>query len=647
MVITLIKTAYSSVIYDGEDCSCAVLDADGQLLTLDAGLPLHIVPMPFSVREVLRDFRGNIQPGDLFLVNSPYRGGTHLPDVLAMSPIFYQGRLAFFCAARGHWTDIGGAVPGSLSGKATEIHQEGVIIPPIKLYEAGRLNVGAFDLIVQNTRLAEERAGDLRAHVAACKTAERRLLELLDKYGLDVVLSACHEGLEASERYMRSVLRSLPAGTASYEDYLDSDGILDTPLRIKATVTIGQDELIVDFTGTAAQTRGPYNISFAGAQGAAVVASKILFDPYGPMNEGVFRPIKVIAPEGTILNARYPAPTGAFGEVSYRTIFTVIGALANVVPEHTSGADYGAVNHCYVTSSDQGRHSIFYAYPPGGNGGTWIGDGPSALRGPSSGDVALQALEMVEVLHPVLFRAMRLRADSGGPGKFRGGLGMSLELEVLSERGGLNIISDRTLFPPFGIFGGHPALPNEWKVISEGHEHGFPGGKAMNHPLSKGDTVVMHTGGAGGYGDPLDREPERVRQDVLEGLVTHSAAHDIYGVVLSPHTFQVDPTATEARRKHLRAQRKLLRPRQAEEPTFDGGVRVVFLSPGPDGAALPDGELVELVSTRLAAPVRFRLRHDPQVQPDEAVLDAEVWEMLGLQPGDRVELRSIAASSRR
>jgi N-methylhydantoinase B len=637
MVITLIKTAYSSVIYDGKDCSCAVLDAQGQLLTLDAGLPLHIAPMPFSVREVIRDFQGDIHPGDLFMVNSPYRGGTHLPDVLVVHPVFYQGKLVFLCAARGHWTDVGGAAPGSLSGKATEIHQEGLIIPPIKLYEGGRLNASAFNLVLRNVRVAEERAGDIRAHVAACKTAERRCTELLDRYGLEVIQQACQGILDASENYMRSVFRRLPKLTASYEDYLDSDGVRDLSLRIKATVTIGEEDLTVDFTGTAPQSQGPYNASLAVSQGAVVIASKILFDPHGPMNEGIFRPIRVMVPEGTLLNAQYPAATGGFGEVAYRAIFTTIGALAQAVPEHVCGADYGAINHCYVTTREGDRHAIFYVYPPGGNGGTHIADGPSGLRGPSSGDVAMQSLETVETLHPVLFKAMRLRPDSGGPGRFRGGLGMSLELEVLSQIGGLNIVSDRTHIPPFGVFGGHSALPNEWKVLRQGQAQVIPGGKAVNHPLERGDIVVMATGGAGGYGDPLERDPALVRQDVLEGLVSGEQAREVYGVVLQGEDLQVDHKRTRAQRALLQGRRRLLRLKKKGEASFERGLRVLYVSLEADR----EGELVELVSPRRAAPVRFVLRRAPGVPAGEVRVDAEAWEMLGCHEGDLVELRSI------
>jgi N-methylhydantoinase B len=259
----------------------------------------------------------------------------------------------------------------------------------------------------------------------------------------------------------------------------------------------------------------------------------------------------------------------------------------------------------------------------------------------------MQSLEMVETLHPVLFRAMRFRTDSGGPGRFRGGLGMRLELEVLSETGGLNIVSDRTCLPPFGVFGGHSALPNEWKVLREGHEHIIAGGKVVNHPLRKGDIVAMNTGGAGGYGDPLERDPDRVRQDVLEGLVSLEAAGDVYGVVLRGQGFQVDQKATEARRAVLRARRRLLRPRKNGEPVFDGGIRVLFLSPKADGQELREGDLVELVSPHLAAPVRFRLRQNPEGHSDEVIVDAEVWEFLGLEEGSPVELRSIENRDRR
>ncbi len=643
MVITLIKTAYSSVIYDGKDCSCAVLDAQGQLLTLDAGLPLHIAPMPFSVKEILRDFHDNISPGDVFMVNSPYRGGTHLPDVLVLQPVFYQSQLVFHCAARGHWTDVGGAAPGSISGKATEIHQEGLVMPPIKLYEGGKPNDSATKLILANVRVAEERAGDMRAHVASCKTAERRLIELLDKYGLEKVREAGREIINASENYVRSVFRGLPDFTASYEDYLDSDGVGDSCIRIKAKVSIKDDELEVDFTGTAPQSQGPYNVSLAVTHGAVVIASKILFDPYGPMNEGVFRPIRVIVPEGTLLNARYPAATGGFGEVAYRAIFAVIGALAPIVPEHVCGSDYGAINHCYLTTRQGDRPSIFYAYPPGGNGGTYATDGPSGLRGPSSGDVALQSLESVEALHPVRFRSFRFRPDTGGPGKFRGGLGVELSVEVLSETGGLNVISDRTYVPAFGLFGGQAAVPNEW-IVERGEESRvIPGGKTVNYPLMEGDIVKMRPGGAGGFGDPTERDPERVLQDILEGLVSVAHARDTYGVVLQSGASAVDAKVTEDTRSLIKSRRKTLRPRKGGPPDFDKGVRVLRLGDeiSIDGRRLEGGELVEVLGQRKAAPVRFKVRRDRMVAPDEAVLDSEVWDILGCIEGDSVELRSI------
>lgn len=642
MVITLIKTAYSPVIFDGKDCSCAVLDARGQLLTLDAGLPLHIAPMPFSVKEVIRDFQKDIRPGDIFMVNSPYRGGTHLPDVLVVCPVFYKRKLVFFCAARGHWTDVGGAVPGSLSGKANEIHQEGIVLAPMKLYEGGRLNAGAFNMILHNVRIPEERAGDIRAQVAACKTAERRLIELLDKYGLERVSRTCSEIITASENYVRSVFRNLPDGRASFEDYLDGDGVGEASLRIKATVSIEDDSLSVDFSGTDPQSAGPYNTSLAVSHGAVVVATKIVFDPYGTMNEGIFRAIRVNVPEGTLLNARYPAATGGFGEVAYRAIFTVIGALGKMMPEHVSGSDYGAINHCYVTARDDGRHSIYYVYPPGGNGGTAGMDGPGGLRGPSSGDVAMQSLESVESRHPVLFRALRFRKDSGGAGKFRGGPGLSLQLQVLSKMGGLNIVSDRTYIPPFGMFSAHSASPNEWKVLRGGQEQIISGGKAVNHPLQKQDVVVMNTGGGGGYGDPLERDPERVRHDVLEGLVSVESASDSYGVLFREKSFEVDEGGTAAQRTILRGRRRFFLPRKKGESVFSRGIRVLRVHPGKAGTEFPEESLVELVSRRQAAPVRFRVRLDREVDPGEVMLDAEVWEILDCRDGELVEIRSVA-----
>ena len=352
MANTLIRTAYSSVVYDGKDCSNAILDSSGRLLTVDTGVPQHIGCMPFGLRDVIEEYGDDLHPGDIFISNKPYHT-IHLPDVLVASPVFYQGRFMFYSATRAHWTDVGGSTPGSLSGKASEIHQEGVIIPPTKLYDSGKLNKEALALILANVRLPQERSGDIRAQISACKIGEQEIIRLIDKYGPDAVVEACQEVIQASENYLRSRIKELPKISATYEDFLDNDGISDTPLRIEVKVTIGEDDIEIDFSGTSPQCQGPYNCGFPSAWTAALLAIKIAFDPKGPSNEGIMKPIKLHVPEGSVLNAKYPAATGGSTDVAIRAIEAILGALSTVIPEAVPGCDFGAINHIYISTLDK------------------------------------------------------------------------------------------------------------------------------------------------------------------------------------------------------------------------------------------------------------------------------------------------------
>ncbi len=643
MATTFIKTAFSASLYDGRDCSTAILDDQGQLLTLDCGVPLHIAPMAYSIRDALRQFQGAIEPGDVFIMNNPYQGGTHLPDVLVFAPVFCGGELAFVAGARGHWTDVGGAVPGSLSGKAREIHQEGMMIPPVKLYQAGRLNSDVMALILSNMRVREERAGDIRAALAACKVAERRCHEVVDRYGLQTVRDASSAVLLASEQYFRSIIRTLPKTRCVFEDYLDSDGVGNTPLRIRATVTIEDDNLTIDFGGTSRQAQGPYNASLAVTQGAVFLAMKVIFDPKGPVNEGTLRPLKILVPPQTLLNAEYPAPTGGFGEVAYRAAFTVIGALAKLVPERVAACDYGAINHCFLGFTDDrsGRRSVLYAYaPPGGNGGTYKSDGASGMKGPIGGNVDIQSLELVENLHPVIYRSLHFRRDSGGAGKYRGGLGTATTMEV-RKNAVVSIVSDRCEIPPFGLFGGFSGLPQEWEVRRGESVVRFTGGKAQDYSLNEGDRVVMHVGGGGGYGDPLERNPALVQADVVEGRVSIEQARQLYGVVLSPQTGEVDGPATDALRSRTYRQRLHLRARRRTEACPEEGLPVLFVNPKLFRTSLAAGALVELQGVRTAAPLRAVVTAAPDVDPGEAWVDQEVMAMLECNEGDDISVRDL------
>lgn len=299
MILTLTRIAYSSVIYDGHDCSAGLFNAKGELLTLDAGLPFHISPMPSSVKAVLKEFENDIDPGNIFIANDPSYGGTHLPDILILMPIFYKENVVFFAAARGHWTDVGGSTPGSLSGNASELIQEGVVIPPMKIFERGKLNRRLAELIFSNMRMREIRSGDMMSQIAACRHAERACLELVDKYGIETVERVGEEIINRTEQSLRRKIEDIPEGTYYYEDYIDNDGITNEARRIKVAVTVKNGSIFVDFAGSSPQSRGPINCTLSNTHGAVVIAIKITIDPLGVPNEGLFRLIKVNAPQGT------------------------------------------------------------------------------------------------------------------------------------------------------------------------------------------------------------------------------------------------------------------------------------------------------------------------------------------------------------
>lgn len=644
MVITLTRIAYSSVIYDGHDCSAGLFNAKGELLTLDAGLPFHISPMPFSVKAVLKEFENDTDPGDIFIANDPSYGGTHLPDILILMPIFYKENVAFFAAARGHWTDVGGSSPGSLSGNANELIQEGLVIPPVKIFERGKLNQRLAELLLSNMRMREIRSGDMMSQIAACRHAERACLELVGKYGIETVERVGEEIINRTEQNLRRKIENIPEGTYQYEDYIDNDGVTEEARRIKVAVTVKNGSIFVDFAGSSPQSKGPLNGTLSITHGSVVIAAKITIDPLGVPNEGLFRLVKVNAPLGSILNPKPGAATGGFGEVGYRVVYSVIAALARIIPERISGADYGTVNHTYISGIDDRTGSFFiqYEYPPGGNGGTFMMDGPSGMRGPSSGNVFMQSVELVESLNPLRTSYAHLRQDSGGPGKYRGGLGLVRKVEILSNKASLSIVTDRSAIPPFGVYGGQSGLGQHWSVIRNGVEKSIPfAGKTSNFELKKGDIVNCLTAGAGGYGDPLERSPDRVRKDVIEGYVSLTSAREVYGVVLNEKDISVNEEATRDLRRGIRDKRKFFNVGVYGAPRFIKGMRAVMLN-SEEVITFHSGDLIEIYCNECAMPYRARVIFRSKVKPKHALVDGEIQQMMGIKEGDIIQIINLS-----
>lgn len=609
MRATMIKTAHSSIIYEGHDFSCALLDAEAQLVAQSEGSPAHVIPLPWQVRQARELFGNTLEPGDVILVNDPYTSGTHLNDVAMIVPFFSGAAdLLAFVVARAHWGDVGGMSPGSISGRATEIFQEGLRIPFVRVHRRGSPVPGLLDLIFANVRIREEREGDFHAMLACCHTAEVRLRELSGRFGIEIVRAGMRALLDRAERRMRAAIGRLAPGTYHYEDYLDSDNLSGRPVLLRVAVTAAGEELRVDFAGSSPQVRGPVNCSLAVAATGAFVALKALLDPHGPINHGAFRPVTVLAPEGSVANARYPAATGGFSEMRRRIESVVMGALAPAAPTYVAGDHKGASNHTYIGSEHPGRRraTIFYEYPAGGTGGFLEHDGSHALRAWDEGDFgSIQPVEAVEHEHALLVDACELRVDSCGDGTHRGGLGLRREVRLLAGEGTFSELSDRNVLSPYGVSGGHAGAPNRFVVQRDGVEiepSDVPG-KVSGFVLRRDDVVVMESAGGGGYGDPLERDPVLVARDVREGYVSRQRADERYGVVLGDAEV-VDEEATAERRKRLRAAAVTLVVIATDRDDFAGGRRVCQLSHGAaERVGASEGALVELVNAR-GAPLR-------------------------------------------
>ncbi|MCH8886253.1 MAG: hydantoinase B/oxoprolinase family protein [SAR324 cluster bacterium] len=536
MDLTLKRTAFSPVISEGNDMANGLYHRDtGEVIVQGKhGLAIFIGVMQFTCEHVIAEAeRRGVDQGDVFLVNDPYSGGTHLMDMGMVKPFYYRGQRLLWLANRGHWPDMGGSVPGGFGAHATEVYQEGLRIPPVKIFRRGELNEDILRILMINIRVAEERMGDFKAHLAAFSVGERRLTRLLDKYGQQTVL-ACMEELKArSERQMRSYLEEIPDGSYEFEDFLDSDGVVNEPLRIHLTLTIGHGAAHLDFSASSPPCRGPMNSVISTTKSACYLAFKHIF-PDIPVNSGCFAPLTFEVPESTFLNAVPPRPVaGCAAEVSQRIADVVMGALGRAVPERAQAGIFGTVNNCSLGGDDPERGPyVAYMFNGGGYGGFDGGDGLN-YGSPVISVARAQPAELYEQRYPVRIRRFALREGSAGPGKYRGGLGAEIELEFLGDEGRLSFIAERGRFGPKGLAGGREGMKTEMIVI-QGDEIYRPEHitKDANIPLRKGAIFRQLTPGGGGFGDPLERDPQAVAEDVRLEYITPRQARDDYGVVV-------------------------------------------------------------------------------------------------------------------
>jgi N-methylhydantoinase B len=537
MKIVLAKTAYSPLLKVAGDYSCGIFDGAGDMVAQGPDLPIHLGSMPDAVRAVIAT-HPEVEPGDVFIHNDPYHGGSHLPDVNVVAPAFFADRLLGFGCVRAHWPDIGSATPGSY-GAVTEIYGEGLRMPPVRLYRNGRPDPDIERLIFANVRTPAERQGDLRAQVAANRRGAARLEELAKKYGADELLEIMNEVLDYSETMMRAALRLLSDGEASFEDVFDGDGVLapgadaDEPFMVRIRVCKRGDTITADFAGSDGQVPGPMNAPLTVTASGVYCALKMIADPKSliPPNSGCWRPVTVTAPPGSVVNAQPPAPVVyANHEISHRVADMVMAAMFQISPENVMAASQGTSAVATFGGVDPRNAERYVSYESlkGGFGARPVKDGINAVASTVS-NMMNTPIEILEMSFPLRVEEYALIPDSGGAGTWRGGLGARRIWRVLGHKAHAAVCCERRLTPPFGLAGGRSGGPMRlWLEMPDGGKWPLNSKGAFIVPAN--GRVVMEAPGSGGYGLPAGRDPASLREDLADGYVTEEAARRDYGI---------------------------------------------------------------------------------------------------------------------
>ena len=554
MALTITRTTYSGVLKDNMDFSTAFADADGKLVAQGLTLPGHLGSIPTALDAMMRHFGDDMEPGDVFILNDPFDGGMHLPDIFVFKPIYLGDKRLAFAATICHHTDVGGRVAGSNASDSTEIYQEGLRIPPLKFYSAGKRNETIMAIIEKNVRLPVKVFGDLRAQLAACHIAERQFLELVERYGAAKVEDYCQEVIDYAERLTRSAISGLPDGTYSFEDWIDDDGIdYGKPIRLYVTLTKQGDSMKADWTGTADQVKGAINNTLSFTKAATYCAIRSVLPGGIPNNEGVFRAIEVTAPSGTIANMVLPGACAARGLTGFRMVDCCFGALAMMVPDKVCAASDGGNTGISIGGYHADRTPFIYVdFTCGTWGGRPFADG---LDGNSNmfANMASTSVEVTEAEHPIEILSYEFLPDRAGAGKYRGGAPYRRDYRFLEKEAVLQVRSDRRDIRPYGLYGGQPGKPSLNFLDPDGENRLMPAKLTMN--IHRGDVFRHEVAGAGGWGDPLERDPAAVLRDVKNEFISIGAAAAEYGVVLDGDGRSVDAARTERCRAEHRAAR--------------------------------------------------------------------------------------------
>jgi N-methylhydantoinase B len=554
MKTNLMRTAYNMIIYEAEDFTVGLFDADGNTISIGLGLPMFIRGLSDAVKAKIGFWgKENIEPGDVLLTNDPQVMGSHLNHMIFTLPIFHEGELVALASSMGHWQDIGGV----LGAVTRDIYSEGLQMPFVKIFKAGRQDPELTAIIRTNCRLPEFAMGDFRAQIAAIRTGERRLGQLLKRYGSETFKESVRLIFDQSERLARAAVKKIPDGIYQADSFMDDDGVnLGKRIPIKIRVEVRGEEMTVDLSGVSPQVAGPYNSGSTAGRSASEVAFKFLTTPLLlPINEGSFRPLKVILPPGRIVSATKPAPVRTWMTVPMTVADTIFKALARACSENVLAGHHADLAAPRVFGLDPKTGRSFH-FPPMLSGGGWgalsDADGQSATFCINDGDTHNTPVEAGEGRAPIFVSYRKLRQDSGGPGKFRGGLGVAQEVRLLSPST-VQSAMERTICAPWGLHGGKDAMANRFSVVrKDGSIQKFPTGKTIGHVgLNVGEGFLVEVGGGGGFWSPLERDPKRVLDDVRSGYVSLEAARRDYGVIIHQQgrRFELDVEATNTLRQ--------------------------------------------------------------------------------------------------
>jgi N-methylhydantoinase B len=539
MGVALVRSAYSTNIKERRDCSCAVFSSDGGLIALAEHIPIHLGSMQGLMTKTAQNRDSwELNQGDVIIANDPFLGGgSHLPDIALIKPVFYQKMLVAFVSNIAHWSDVGGRSPGvGTAGDSTEILQEGVRIPPIHIVSKGQLRNDLLDLILLNMRDRQERLGDFQAQIAALQLGERRLHELYEHYGKTAIANSIRELNAYSERRLQTELRKIPKGTYHFTDQMDDDGVSSDPLDIQVSISILQGEkptIAFDFTGTSAQAVGGINMAWPALLATVFYSVKAIVGPDIPLNEGFQHPIQIEAPEGSLVNAKAPAPVGGRTDTCQRVVDAILGAMSQVIPERVVAASNGATTAIIFggTKALSGRDFVYIEALGGGMGARASKDGMDGVQVhiTNTSNLPIEAMEME---YPLRILRYELVPDSGGPGKYRGGLSIRKDIQALKTVI-FSAHSDRHRIPPWGLKGGLNGGCGRFLLNPNTLEEKIIPSKISDILVGEGEVISIQTAGGGGFGSPLERDPELVAHDCLQDKISYQDARDRYGVALT------------------------------------------------------------------------------------------------------------------